>query len=570
MKKNLLVLFTLILTGFSFSQVVFSVETPASITGSYELTYVSPPDWGSPDLLDPLNAVQDTLAFAEDATASDSLNCGTTISNIAGKVAVVYRGTCEFGTKALNAQNAGAVAVVIINNQSGALIQMAAGADGALVTIPVVMINDIDGALVTTAMNNGDVEIFIGNKNGFYSKDLGLLSRSVLKAPRHATPSLIAQDDNDFQVELGSWVYNFGTSDQTNVTLNATVTLGGTEIYNETSSAQGLVSGDSAYISLPTFSQPAYTVGNYETIYTVDSDSLDDYSDDNSFDASFKITEDLLSFCRLDNNTFETFRSGGTRPVDATNDYTTCLTVVHPNASRMGIEGVNFSAITGTNSNVALDEINFSFDVWKWNDMFTDLDDPNFGLADYEYVGGKQDIFVMGDFQDSALYVAIDEPIVLLDNQRYLVCMGGDNLELFMSYDRGIDYTQNELNYNQPLFPIFIDNATNPIGFGPDNVPALSVKVFAAEELGIEENAENINITAFPNPVVDNLKISLNNNAAAEFAMYDLSGKVVKSGDIFGYANLSVNVKDVDNGAYIVKIGLEDGRIKVLNVVVNH
>lgn len=56
-----------------------------------------------------------------------------------GKFALIYRGTCEFGAKALAAQTAGATGVIIVNNLLG-VAGMGAGANGASVTIPVIMV----------------------------------------------------------------------------------------------------------------------------------------------------------------------------------------------------------------------------------------------------------------------------------------------------------------------------------------------------------------------------------------------------------------------------------------------
>jgi hypothetical protein len=36
-------------------------------------------------------------------------------SNVTGKIVIIYRGTCNFDTKALSAQDAGAAAVIIVN-----------------------------------------------------------------------------------------------------------------------------------------------------------------------------------------------------------------------------------------------------------------------------------------------------------------------------------------------------------------------------------------------------------------------------------------------------------------------
>jgi hypothetical protein len=73
--------------------------------------------------------------------------CTAISTPLAGKVALIDRGTCEFSTKALNAQNAGATAVIIANNQGGtAIFTMAAGSVANRVRIPAVMVSQDDGA----------------------------------------------------------------------------------------------------------------------------------------------------------------------------------------------------------------------------------------------------------------------------------------------------------------------------------------------------------------------------------------------------------------------------------------
>nr|WP_275580651.1 S8 family serine peptidase [Herpetosiphon giganteus] len=79
-----------------------------------------------------------------------------------GKIALIQRGDCEFGVKALNAQNAGASYVVIYNNAANGntLINMGAGAVGAQVTIPVIMIGFTPGTgLVNWYNQNGAASV---------------------------------------------------------------------------------------------------------------------------------------------------------------------------------------------------------------------------------------------------------------------------------------------------------------------------------------------------------------------------------------------------------------------------
>jgi extracellular elastinolytic metalloproteinase len=72
-----------------------------------------------------------------------------------GNIAVLRRGGCEFGTKVLAAENAGAIAVVVVNNEIGTPIAMPGGTDGGAVTIPSVMIEQGTGESIISALQNG-------------------------------------------------------------------------------------------------------------------------------------------------------------------------------------------------------------------------------------------------------------------------------------------------------------------------------------------------------------------------------------------------------------------------------
>jgi len=114
--------------------------------------------FGAPLPTEPLTA---DLVLVLDDNAGDSTDpydgCDniTNGSSIAGKIAVIRRGTCEFGFKVLSAQNQGAVAVIITNNVPGAPIAMGPGAMGGQVTIPSLMINQANGDAIIAALEGG-------------------------------------------------------------------------------------------------------------------------------------------------------------------------------------------------------------------------------------------------------------------------------------------------------------------------------------------------------------------------------------------------------------------------------
>ena len=67
-----------------------------------------------------------------------------------GNIALIDRGTCGFAIKAKNAQNAGAIGMILVNNAAGILAP--GGFDGT-VTIPVLGITQADGAIIRVALN---------------------------------------------------------------------------------------------------------------------------------------------------------------------------------------------------------------------------------------------------------------------------------------------------------------------------------------------------------------------------------------------------------------------------------
>lgn len=84
------------------------------------------------------------LAVYDDGTGVASDGCEASAASLTGKVAIVDRGTCNFTVKVLNAQKAGAVAVVIANNAAGPAF--APGGTDRKVKIPSGMVTMDDGA----------------------------------------------------------------------------------------------------------------------------------------------------------------------------------------------------------------------------------------------------------------------------------------------------------------------------------------------------------------------------------------------------------------------------------------
>ena len=136
----------------------FQVTAPAGIAGAY--TYGTA-DFGA--VAGPAN-FHGTVVRANDGTgASVTDGCEANTTSYAGQIALVDRGSCGFGVKALNAQNAGASGVIIANVASSGSPTVAPGMTGgnASNTIPTISLNVADGDTFRANVGNGLTVAFV-------------------------------------------------------------------------------------------------------------------------------------------------------------------------------------------------------------------------------------------------------------------------------------------------------------------------------------------------------------------------------------------------------------------------
>ncbi len=96
-------------------------------------------------------------ADASGPSTTDACTAITNASSVAGKVAIVDRGSCPFVQKTKNVQAAGAIAAVIGNNQPGEPFPMS-GTDPAI-TIPTVMISQANRNVIVSKLSTATVNV---------------------------------------------------------------------------------------------------------------------------------------------------------------------------------------------------------------------------------------------------------------------------------------------------------------------------------------------------------------------------------------------------------------------------
>ncbi len=106
-----------------------------------------------------LGGVAAQALLVVDPTAPVNDGCETPFTNapaLAGKIAVIDRGVCTFVVKVKNAQNAGAVGCILINNAVGGF---SPGGSDPTITIPTIAITLADGNTLKTALAGGPVNV---------------------------------------------------------------------------------------------------------------------------------------------------------------------------------------------------------------------------------------------------------------------------------------------------------------------------------------------------------------------------------------------------------------------------
>lgn len=149
-------------------------------------------------------------------TPNDGCNA-LAAGSLTGQIALIRRGTCSFYVKSINAQNAGAVGVVLYNNTTGALSPTVAGTPA--LTIPVVAITASDGLAINATLDGGPASLSWGNLTAAVASTTGGQISSFSSAGPTVElgfkPDLAAPGGtiwSTYPLELGGYTSLSGTS----------------------------------------------------------------------------------------------------------------------------------------------------------------------------------------------------------------------------------------------------------------------------------------------------------------------------------------------------------------------
>jgi hypothetical protein len=602
MKKLILSLIVGVTAFVSTGQIAVTGIAPASIVGNYNFTYGDTDEGWIPalDFSIPGTYVEGELVIVEDGASGTNPQgipvsqegCGvlTNAAAVNGKIAVVYRNTCEFGRKAKRAQDAGAIAVIILNRDPE-VIGIGAGTDGSTVTIPVVMLSSIDGAILTNEMENGPVTMFIGNKAGLHDNDLAFNDRLILTPKYNGVHSLLAQNGTDFNFDLGLRVYNYGSETQTNANANVTITApGGATIYDEDvafslDGVSGLII-DSVDIfpgealNFPQFSQSTYPNGEYTVTYTLTNGGgvADDFPSDNTYSIKFVINNTYISRARLNPTTFKPIAESQVSAADPAapaapySELRYCMSFSDANASRLAATGLHTVVSVDTAVSESLLNSNIFVEVFQWNNP-VDVINNTGGYDNLVSVASGNHDFV-NDVTSEEVFFTFSQPVMFLDNQPYLFCVIDYGQKLRVGFDRSVDFNATIQHYNLLTNPLYAAPNPNPTpwfggGFGPDLTPAFGIRAIAAESVSVDALTK-LEGKAFPNPTKDVIRMNIPMDGKATVSVTDLSGRTVANHNVSFLNNqATINVADLNTGMYIINVAYDNGSKSTFNVVKN-
>jgi PA domain/Secretion system C-terminal sorting domain len=611
MKKLLLSLIILTTSALSSAQVIFGItsnlcDTTTEHYYNYEYAgnlFGGSTDWNTPNMLLDSNSIQGCLVMVNDGSTgtsvigtpsftvnSSALACDSTTwtQDLTGKIAVLYRGGCEFGLKAFNAQKRGAIGVIIINH-TGDAIGMSGGIFGVNVTIPVWMIGETDGNQLAACLDTvcTGVTGYFGIEFSAFADNISSSKSLMLMTESSAMPWDLARTGTEYPIDFGIWVYNSGWDAQNGVTVTVEVERSGVVEFTNTSAALNFNAPDttfidSQYVDLGTYAPANWTIGTYTITYTINN-AGDENLANNVFSYEFKLTnnEDVYAKCRLDENN---------KPIHNTayslsnticgNEFESCIHFKNEFAGDRSTiaTGINFSCEpVGTTMTNELIEIK----AYQWDDSFTDINSP----ATYDSLTLLESAtYTYTDNSENGIniFLPFNNSISLQNNQRYLFCVSNTSDSLRVGYDaynvyyhpEGFNYTTTINHYLQPISPVS-DVSCGPkewwtAGFGNDAIPAISVTMDIAT--GIDDVVNEEMAMPYPNPTTNYLTVPVRKNAKGNvnIDLVDLLGKVVLSeNQILNNESLKINVSSIANGNYITQLRFNDGTIDNFKISIN-
>lgn len=353
---------------------------------------------------------------------------------------------------------------------------------------------------------------------------------------------------------VGSYVYNYGALDQTNINVNGTFT--GPSSFT-TSATAAIIENDSS-LAVENLETLSFSVGLYsgDIVTSSDADTLGSTNfTDNSFLRNFEITNDVYSLDGIGNHPtgYESLASTGTfswaTSVDNSSSDGFIVATMYDIQQTTYVNSVQvlLSSSTMAGAEVILhilDTASFINSVIYTNDVYT------------------SDVITVQSSDVSNGFIEIPT----ITNSGWDPTTNSSTWEEFQ-INPGAYFVAIEMNSLNNTYPIGVidDNTVNqpgwasaihfglqvptPTSYTNGNAFAIRMKL-SDGNVGITETASNISI--YPNPSNGVVTINADNNLTNIVSIYDVTGKLILSERL--QANSNIDLSTYNKGAYIIEV----------------
>ena len=346
---------------------------------------------------------------------------------------------------------------------------------------------------------------------------------------------------------VGSYIYNYGALDQTNVEVNGT--FNGPSTFTTTATA-AIIENDSS-LAVENLESLTLSVGLYsgDIVTSSDADTLGSTNfTNNSFLRNFEVTNDIYSIDGIGNHPTgnEALASIGTfswaTSVDNSSSDGFIVATMYDiqQTSYVNSVQVYLSSTSMAGAEVIvhiLDTASFINNIIYTNDIYTsdiitvDATDISNGFLDIPTISNNGGIWEELQVNPGAYYVAIEMN------------------SLANTYPIGVIDDQ---TVTQPAWASAIHfglQTPSPTTYTNGNAFAIRMKM-SDGNVGLNEITNNISI--YPNPSNGIIAISTDNNLPNFVSVYDIAGKLLYSELI--NSNSTIDLSEYKSGAYIVEI----------------
>lgn len=350
------------------------------------------------------------------------------------------------------------------------------------------------------------------------------------RLPYYQTP--IAQIQ---PIHFAGIIENKGAMTQSDITFSAAIASAS---YNQTSPQGALAPNVSDTFDISTTFSPAASVASFTVVGGATSGQTDAYMADNAAPAlAFSTTQ--TTFAR-----------------DAQ--------VVQAGSFNQG-EGYEMGNIFDVTANQTLTGI----DVWV----------AATSTVNCEIYGLLYTIDAGGDFvyaSPTALHTVtsgeLGSMITLPLTTSYPLLAGNSYLLVVGSYGDGgatDDFVVGTSGVSEPQTTFYLDgNENTGTWYYSTSTPMVRMNFDAS--LSVSENAANVNVAIYPNPVVGEATVEVNGAAASTISVVDLAGKVVYTSNVAeGTSKVSFSTTNFSAGVYTVNVATSTGTVTKKMVVKN-